>query len=155
MQHRIHPLTWILTADGHHARVWEWRNRDEPLSLVSDFVSSAENAKSFSRDLKSDRPGRSFASTGARRSAIEPRHDPHDLEKQNFARKLAGNLDEALQQNRFHRLVIIAPPHMLGDLRNCFSNQIRKVVIGESDKDFMNADVEALYYHVAQLATPA
>ncbi len=153
MPHRIHPLTWILTADGHHARVWEWKSREQPLALVPDFVRRVENASKFSRDMKTDRPGRSFASTGKGRSAIEAKSDPHTHEKDEFARELANDLDEALKDHRFRRLVVIAPPHMLGSLRQQFSPQLEQVIAGQSDKDYMNADVEALYYHAAQLTT--
>lgn len=152
MPRRIHPLTWILTADGHHARVWEWKSREQPLTLVPDFVRQVENASKFSRDMKSDRPGRSFASTGMGRSSIEPKSDPHTHEKDEFARTLASDLHEALQAHRFRKLVVIAPPHMLGSLRQNFSTQLTQVIAGQSDKDYMNADVEALYYHAAQIA---
>jgi protein required for attachment to host cells len=148
----MHPLTWILTADGHHSRVWEWKSRDEPLTLVPDFIRKVENASKFSRDMKSDKPGRSFASKGMERSSIEPRSDPHTHEKDEFARALAGDLDEALKAHRFRKLIVIAPPHMLGSLRQNFSSQLEQAILGESDKDYMNADVEALYYHAAQIA---
>lgn len=152
MQRGLHPLTWILTADGRHSRVWEWKGRDEPLTLVPDFVRKVENASKFSRDMKSDKPGRSFASNGMARSAIAPRSDPHTHEKDEFARRLAGDLDAALKAHRFSKLIMIAPPHMLGSLRQNFSSQLEQVILGESDKDYMNADVEALYYHAAQIA---
>ncbi len=153
MAYRIHPLTWILTADGHHARVWEWKSREQPLALVPDFVRRVENASRFSRDMKSDRPGRSFVSAGMGRSSHEPKTDPHTHEKNEFARELASDLNEAFKKQRFRRLVVIAPPHMLGSLRQQFSPQLEEVIAGESDKDYMNADVEALYYHAAQLTT--
>lgn len=149
----MHKKTWILMADGHHARAWEWRNPDEPLSLVGDLTVSSENATSFSRDMKSDKPGRSFSSIGPRRSAMEPRHDPHELEKSKFAVRLAGLLDEAFHQSRFRQLILIAPPHMLGNLRNCLSDQISKSVIGEVDKDLMKADITAVQYHTAKFLT--
>lgn len=152
MPHKIHPLTWILTADGRQARVWEWKSREEALTLVPDFVRRVENASKFSRDMKSDRPGRSFASMGTGRSAIEPRSDPHMHEKDEFARKLAGDLDRALKEHRFRKLIVVAPPHMLGNLRQNFSDQLEQAITGQSDKDYMNADVEALYYHAAQIA---
>lgn len=148
MKRKIEPLTWILTADGQHARTWEWKNADVSLALVADLISSADSASSFSRDLKSDKPGRSFSSMGARRSAMESAHDPHELEKTKFAAKLADALDTALRQGRFRRLVVIAPPRMLGDLRNHFSKQLAEAVIGEVDKDLMKSETSALLYHV-------
>lgn len=155
MKRKIEPLTWILTADGQHARTWEWKNADVSLALVADLISSADSASSFSRDLKSDKPGRSFSSMGARRSAMEPAHDPHELEKTKFAAKLADALDTALRQGRFRRLIVIAPPRMLGDLRNHFSKQLGEAVIGEVDKDLMKSDTSALLYHVKPFLSAA
>lgn len=155
MKRKIEPLTWILTADGQHARTWEWKNADVSLVLVADLISSADSISSFSRDLKSDKPGRSFSSMGARRSAMEPAHDPHELEKTKFAAKLAAALDAALQQGRFRCLVVIAPPRMLGDLRNHFSKQLAETVIGEVDKDLMKSDTSALLYHVKPFLSAA
>lgn len=155
MRQKIQPLTWILTADGHHARTWEWKNLDAPLALVADFIASAENTSSFSRDLKSDKPGRSFASVGSRRSSMEPAHDPHEFEKTRFAASLGKALDEALRQGRFRQLIVIAPPHMLGYLRENFSKQVSQAVIGEVDKDLMKSDVSALLYHTAPFLSAA
>lgn len=152
MPHKTHPLTWVLTADGHQARVWEWKNRKEPFTLVADFVRRAKNASKFSRETKSDRPGRSFASADTRRSAIEPHTDPHVHEKEEFARELADDLDKALKEHRFRKLIVIAPPQMLGSLRRSFSAQLQQAIAGESDKDYMNAEAGALYYHAAQIA---
>lgn len=155
MIRKIEPLTWILTADGQHARTWEWKNANVSLALVADLISSAETVSSFSRDLKSDRPGRSFASVGARRSAMEPPHDPHELEKTKFAAKLAESLDAALKQGRFRRLIVIAPPRMLGDLRSHYSKQLAEAVIGEVDKDLMKSDASSLLYHVKPFLSAA
>ena len=44
----------------------------------------------YSRDLKSDHPGRAFDPGSGQRHAIEPRHDPHAYEKHQFARRIAG-----------------------------------------------------------------
>jgi len=147
--------TWILTADGHHARAWEWKTADVSLALVADLISSADSASSFSRDLKSDKPGRSFASVDARRSAMEPAHDPHDFEKTRFAAKLADTLGAALHQGRFCHLIVIAPPRMLGDLRQHFPKPLQDAVIGEVDKDLMKSDAPALLYHAKPFLSAA
>ena len=134
------PLTWILTADAGKAAVWEWSSKPGPLIPVPDFDMVAEDTRGFARDLKSDRPGRSFASVGARRSAMEPPQDPHDLAKARFMKLISGRLEAAARDRRFAQLVIMAPPQMLGILRQELSDTVRRTIAGEIDKDLTKAD---------------
>lgn len=134
------PLTWILTADAGKATVWEWSSKPGPLTPVPDFNLIAEDTRGFARDLKSDRPGRSFASVGARRSAMEPPNDPHDLAKARFMKQISDSLESAARDRRFSQLVIMAPPQMLGVLRQELSDTVRRTIATEIDKDLTKAD---------------
>lgn len=143
----ISPTTWILTADGRKACVWEWQGNDEPLRGVADLTLETAETRGFSRDLRSDRPGRSFASADTRRAMMEPHHDPHEYAKLQFAHDVAAKVNMAHRGNRFKRLVVIAPPRILGALREDFSNGVKATVIGELDKDLMKADTGKILQH--------
>lgn len=134
------PLTWILTADAGKATIWEWSSKPGPLTPVPDFDMVAEDTRGFARDLKSDRPGRSFASVGARRSAMEPPQDPHDLAKTRFMKEISGRLEAAARDRRFTQLIIMAPPQMLGVLRQELSDTVRRSIAGEIDKDLTKSN---------------
>lgn len=91
--------TWIVVADGARARFFSPDR--ESAKLVStgpaDLVAPASRQRP--RDLKSDKPGRSFsASRSGARHAFEPPHDYHKLEKHRFMVALAGELDGACQR---------------------------------------------------------
>src|SRR5437762_10334741 len=54
----------------------------------------------FTREQVSDKPGRSFSSVGPGRSAIEPKHDPHKMEKHNFVHAIVKLLDEDFDKGK-------------------------------------------------------
>lgn len=144
------PLTWVLVADGQIAQAWECRDRTGMLSPVSDFVFEATETHGFSRDLKSDKPGRAFASVGAQRSMMEPHHDPHELAKVKFAHQVADHLDQAFRAGRFQQLIVIAPPRMLGALRGSYTPAVQTVLSGELAKDLVKSDKDAIWQQVRQ-----
>jgi protein required for attachment to host cells len=90
---------------------------------------------SATHDLVSDREGRSFSSHGTGRSAIESHSDPHRELKKKFAHELADVLARGLQQHAYDRLIIVAPPAALGDLRVAISDHVRAKVVGEVAHD--------------------
>lgn len=57
------------------------------------------------------------------------------MQKAGLALELAKVLDKAREERRFERLVLIAPPEMLGDLRNSLPDQVRRHVVHEINKD--------------------
>ena len=65
--------TWVLIADASRARVFEARGKGHGLAIVQDMILDAELAPS--RDLGTDRPGRSFELVGSTRHAMESPSD--------------------------------------------------------------------------------
>lgn len=83
----------------------------------------------------SDKPGRSFASEGSRRSSMEYRSDPVRDDERAFASLLTQVLDSHRRAGDFDRLAVVAAPRMLGDLRHAFTNALRSVTIREVARD--------------------
>ena len=74
------------------------------LEPVPEGVFDNEALGRHARDLGSDRPGRSFASSGGGvRHAIEPHHDARKMEKHKFAEEAVRFLDDACAADRFDR----------------------------------------------------
>ncbi len=125
------PIEWALIADAQHARILEreapagaWRERMEDRIEIIDPPSRA---------MGSDRPGRSQESASAARHAIEPRTDPHREAKRAFAVRLADHLEAA--SGSYARLLLVAPPAFLGDLREALGDAARRKLRGTLDKD--------------------
>ena len=125
--------TWILIADGARARILEQLGSGHELTAITGLVFHGDHAATH--DLVSDREGRSFSSHGPGRSAYEPHTDPHRDLKTKFAHQLADVLARGLEHNSYDRLVIVATPVTLGDLRTAISEHVRAKIVGEIAQD--------------------
>jgi protein required for attachment to host cells len=123
--------TWVLIADGGHAKVFQSEGRGSELAPVEGMVFAADLPAN--RDILTDRPGRAFESQGRARHAKENPSDPHRELKRAFAKKLAGILEAGLVEKRFDRLVVVAPPATLGDLRDALPKRVHGKVVAEHD----------------------
>ena len=137
--------TGIVVADGARARFF--RPDEESAKLLptglADLV--APQSRQRPRDLKSDKPGRSFSSSRSGvRHAFEPPHDYHKLEKHNFMVTLATALDVACSRREFDDLILVAPRRSLGELRGLLSKQVQGRVREEVAKDLTNEPASRL-----------
>ena len=141
--------TWVLIADGARARILENDGPGHGQTEVKGHEFSADH--SATHELVSDRQGRSFSSHGPGRSAIAPHSDPHRELKTKFAHQLAEVLRRGLEQHAYDRLIIVATPVTLGDLRSSLSDAVRSTIIGEVAQDLTklpNAEVASHLKHV-------
>jgi protein required for attachment to host cells len=144
------PKIWVLVADAGRARILRdvlgtSQAGDEHDELL--FRSEQRHL----RDIMSDKPGRSFSSTGTRRSAMEYHSDPVREDDRAFAATLAEVLESHRLARDFDHLVVAAAPQTLGDLRQAFSESLRKVTIAEIAKDFTKLAAPELRKTVANL----
>jgi protein required for attachment to host cells len=152
---RLHPRTWILVADSARARALEWGGLDSALMPVEGFDFRYHHQ--HGRDLVTDRPGRVHESASVTRHAIEPHVDPVRQTEQRFAATVAGALAAALDRDAYDRLIVIAGPTMLGDLRGLFTSTVRAAVLTEVDKDLThltNPDLQHYIQDAGLLHTP-
>ena len=141
--------TYVLIADGARARLFvvEEGTADLKRALGQEFIGT----NLPSREIASDRPGRSFDSAGSGRHAMEPPTDPHRHAERVFAQEVAAVLENALRRNELHNLVVVAPPKALGDLRGEFSDALRKRVTAELNKDLTKVVIHDLSSHLAEI----
>jgi protein required for attachment to host cells len=138
--------TWVLIADGARARVLENDGPGRGLTAVEGLIFSSDH--SATHDLVLDRQGRSFSSQGHGRSAIEPHSDPHRDLKTKFAHHLADVLSRGLEQGSYDRLVIVATPVTLGDLRAAMTDPVRSKIIGELAQDLTKLPTAEVASHL-------
>ena len=143
--------TWVLVADGEKA-LFLVNAGDEDIPVLN--VTGTETHESpATREQGADRPGRfsdgpEFAGIGggeghAQRSAVQDT-DWHMLEKARFADELAEMLYKRAHDNAFQRIVLVAPPNILGALRGRIHQEVANRVVGEVDKTLTNHPVDEI-----------
>ncbi len=141
--------TWILLADGTRARIVCNTGPGKGLQEVRGMEFEGSNSRSG--DLMADRPGRTFDSAGAHRHAMEPHSDPQREAKRSFAAELVARLQDELQDQAFDRLVLVAAPATLGDIRKALPKPLLAVVHGEVAKDLVHIPNQELGDHLADV----
>lgn len=149
------PSTWIVVADGARARFFAPSEDARKLVSVGSADLVAPQSWQHARDLKSDKPGRSYSSSRSGvRHALEPPHDYHKLEKHRFTALLADALDAACERREFDQLILVAPRRSLGELRTLISKRVQRSVRQEVAKDLTNETPASLWKHLATLVRP-
>ena len=141
--------TWILIADGARARVLQPKGSDHEMIEVEGLEFSGDHAATH--EIVSDRQGRSFSSQGPGRSAMEAHSDPHRELKATFAHHLAEILARELSAGHFHRLILVAAPATLGDLRGALSDAVQKTIVGELASDLTKTPNNQIAGHLKNL----
>jgi protein required for attachment to host cells len=136
--------TWVLVADGAHARIFVNDGVGKGVQELKDraFVGN----RLHDRDIQADKPGRAFDSQGQGRHSMEPRTDPQQHEEREFLRDVVEWIAAKPQDDQYDRLVLMAAPHALGDLRGLLSKQLAAKVVAEIPKNLTKstaADVES------------
>ena len=122
--------TLILVVDG--GRMIVLSNRGNEAAFDLEVLQEKSLINPPSRLLTTDAPGRSFASSGPRRSAY-PDGDVHQRREDHFGRD-AMVLLRSLAGDDAH-MILIAPPHMLGDIRAHQYPAMQHRILAEVDKD--------------------
>lgn len=141
--------TWILVADGAHAKVFEHLGPGKGFKVLEELKFEQEPLQA--QEIMADRPGRSFASAGTARSAMEYSSDPVQVRERRFVENVAEELDKQLQKGAFDRLIVAAAPTALGDLRPAFSKGLKDVIMAELPKDLTNVPTPKLEGHFADI----
>jgi protein required for attachment to host cells len=146
---------WVVVADGAKARFYATNDDISALQAVGPSIAISTVAKLRSRELKSDRPGRSIGSsrTGLRH-AIEPKHDHHKMEKHRFTQAVSRHLERALNRQAFDDLVIVAPRRSLGELRTLLPDRVKARVQAELAKDLTRQPADMVWKQLAATVTP-
>jgi protein required for attachment to host cells len=138
--------TWILIADGARARVLENDGPGKGLIAIDRLVFQGDHAATH--DIVDDREGRTYSSHGPRRSAVDAHTNPHRELKKTFAHHLADILAHELDAGSYGRLVIVAAPVTLGDLRKVLAPKVAAKITGEVNKDLTKTPNSDVAHHL-------
>jgi protein required for attachment to host cells len=143
----------VIVADRAQVRFYDAEHPDSKLQLAGQMTDPEAHLRD--RDYKSDRPGRVFdhAPSGARRGAVAHHgtageRKPRKHEAELFARRIVDELETALRQDHFDKLVLMAAPEFLGDLREVMPKSLSDVITLEIRKDLVHQDERTIRGHL-------
>jgi protein required for attachment to host cells len=142
-------VTWVIVADAARARFFQLGVDGNGARTLEEFdVMVSPRGRLHEGDLTADRPGRAFDSRGRGRHAMEPAHTAKEHEAQEFARELAAHVEDARIAGFVDKLVLIAPPRFLGQLRSSLCAQALELVVHSIDKELSTASCEEVASHL-------
>jgi protein required for attachment to host cells len=142
-------VTWIVVADRGRALVFE--NTGPGKGVKRAAMPEKASPHRAAREIMADKPGRAFDSKGQGRHAMEPQTDPVKVELRHFLAEVIGDLSRAHRDKKFDRLVLIAPPVSLGEMRKLLPQELEQLVIGEIDKDLTHVNANELARHLGEV----
>lgn len=144
---RLNHKDWVVATDGGRALIMrnDGTTADPKLTVLRKY----DQYVPATRELGTDKPGRTHARVGSSRAAMEPT-DFHQQAEDRLMVEVATDLAEDLRQQKFSALVVAAAPATLGALRKAMSNELRKTVVAEVPKDFTNMNLVKLGLALSQ-----
>jgi len=142
--------TWVLVADAHQGQIFSVEDAGLPGTLRHTIRSRPDGAAhDESGDLPevADRPKHASAHHGA----LKPSTDPSDEVQHRFAKELVRMLERGLAEGAFHHLVVVAPPKLLGILRENLTRGLAEKLRASEAKDYTKLPVRELEEHLRRL----
>ena len=127
------PEVYVIVADSATARVMHTTSKNSPLNEI--HILDHPEGRMHTRDLTSDLPGRDSDRSGLGRHRMDSATDPKHFELVTFSKAVAAYLDNLVNHHTVDQLMIVAPPAMLGILREQLSAAVAHEVSFELDKN--------------------
>jgi protein required for attachment to host cells len=136
-------LSWLLVADASKAKIYALNKlktfkekKANNLLLIGEYTHDGSRKKTS--ELTSDKMGEFGSATFA--SATPPKL--HEADQ--FAHELISYLLQGIKENKFHRLIITAPPAFMGLLNKHIPNELNKLIEQRIEKDYTQFSTQDL-----------
>lgn len=141
--------SWILVADSSRARFFCADTPSSSLSELEDWTHP--EGRFHEREMTSDLPGSDSARGGSmERHAYQDEIEPKQQQRIDFAKRIAKRLEEARNVNDYQQLLIISEPSFLGTLRQQLTDQTKKLICYELDKNITMHSLEDIRAHLPE-----
>jgi protein required for attachment to host cells len=132
---------WVLVADGEKALFL--RNEGDAEYPNLQVVREMNEANPPTHDQGTDRPGRLNDASGDHRSAVEET-DWHRIAKERFADEIAERLYRMAHRGDFEKIVLVAPPVVLGEMRHKLHKEVEDRIVGEIAKTLTGHPIDKM-----------
>lgn len=133
--------TLVVVADGNKALFLENLTDHEDPNL--EVTGTEEQDNPPAREQAANKRGRVGQSGNPGGHAYSDT-DWHELAEERFAEELAEMLYKKAHRGEFERLVLVAAPRALGDLRDALHQEVRDKIVAEIDKTLTNHPVDEI-----------
>jgi len=134
--------TWIVVANSSQARFFTADTATGPIAEFHDLVHS--ESRLHARDITSDLPGKGSGRRGAGHHGLDSQTPIKKRESSQFAHEVSEYLNHARGTSQFSRLVVVAAPAFLGELRATLDKDTASMVISWIEKNLATDSIEKI-----------
>lgn len=139
---KIPSGAWVVVGDGEKALFL--RNEGDEAFPDLKVVREVEHANPPTREQGSDSPGRLHDTPGGTHRSAVSETDWHRLEKSRFAKELADRLYKAAHAGAYDKLIVAAPPVVLGEMRKALHKEVESRLLFDVAKELTNTPVDEI-----------
>jgi protein required for attachment to host cells len=130
--------TWVLIADARGARIFSFLDKNGQWTLHDTLNGDGSGHP----DQTANGGPKASEHKGALHGHGEA--DAKEAQERRFAHTLAHVLEKGHGTQAFSKLVLVAPPKLLGDLRENLTRGLQSAVVSELHKDYTHSGVAEL-----------
>lgn len=138
----------IVVADSARARIFTADSAHSPLNEIETMAHP--EGRMHEQDMVSDMPGKASGKGGGGDHAFQEKIEPKEEEMIEFAKRLADYLDETRKANKLNKLLLVAAPAFLGELRTHLSKETSEKIVFELDKNLAQYSIEDIRQHLSK-----
>lgn len=139
---RIPHDSYVLVADG--GKMLFFKNEGDAERLNLTVLAAEQQPDRYDRDIKTDQAGQKPGSPGSGGGSTAGENDFHVQAEERFAAEAAERINRAAIANEFEKLIIVAPPKTLGELRKHYHKQVEGKIAAEIPKDLTGHPVDKI-----------
>lgn len=130
--------TWVVVADARAARIFGFADKQDEWTLQQTIQGDGSGQPAQTADLRSRASGPRGALHG------HGEIDEKETQERRFAHTLAHVLERGYSDHAFAKLALVAPPKLLGQLRENLSKGLQSASVAGLAKDYSHCGVEEL-----------
>ena len=130
--------TWVLVADAAGARIFSFGDKNGEWTLRETIAGDGNG--------KPDQTAGSLSKSSEHKGALHGHgeQNPKETQERRFAHTLAHVLELGYDKSEFAKVALVAPPKLLGQLRENLSSVLHAAAVTEVHKDYSHCGVEEL-----------
>lgn len=128
-------MIWVINTNTNACRIYNYIKHPPQLILFKEITHPENKLKNI--DLTSDKPGH-YKTRDPSRGSYSPRHQAKENEIDKFSREIALELNKERKDKDYEKIILIAPPHMMGLLLKHFNKHVRELISNQITKDLFH-----------------